>query len=194
MKIEFKKINTIPNYISALRFILIIPIFILLDKIPDGYEYRIYSAVLMLLAGGTDLLDGYLARKLNQISELGKIIDPLADKIAVALILIKLYLIGIIPTYYFLIIILRDVIILLGGLFVSSKVGKVLPSNMLGKITVLFICFYLLGLVLNFQEIVWLHNFLLYGSIIMSFISVIGYGIRGYDAIKWSKNEHVSEL
>jgi len=191
MKIEFKNINTIPNYISALRFILIIPIFLFLDKIPDGYEYRVYSAILMLLAGGTDLLDGYLARKLNQISELGKIIDPLADKIAIALIIIKLYIIGIVPDYYFFAIILRDVIILLGGIYVSKKIGKVLPSNLLGKITVLTICFFLLGLVLNVNQFPWLHDFLLYLSLIMSFFSIIGYAIRGYDALKWRKNEDI---
>ncbi|MFC2135989.1 CDP-alcohol phosphatidyltransferase family protein [Bacteroidota bacterium] len=191
MKIEFKKINTIPNWVSVSRFLLIIPIFVLLDKIPEGYEYRIYSGILMLLAGFTDLLDGHLARKLNQISELGKIIDPLADKIAVALIVIKLFLIGVVPGYYILVILLRDLVILLGGIYVSSRIGKVLPSNLLGKITVLTICFYLLGLVLDVAQIPWLHDFLLYLSLIMSFVSVIGYGIRGRDALKWSKNEAV---
>ena len=189
MKIELGNINTIPNWVSVLRFVLIIPIFVLLDKIPDGYEYRIYSAILMLLAGGTDLLDGYLARKLNQISELGKIIDPLADKIAVALIVLKLFLISAVPGYYIIAILGRDAIILLGGLYVSKRLGKVLPSNLLGKITVLTICFYLLGSVLDVQQIPWLHDFLLYLSLIMSVISVIGYGIRGRDALKWSKNE-----
>ena len=49
----------------------------------------------------TDMLDGYLARKFNEVTELGKIIDPLADKIAIGVIILKLYLIGIIPRVLF---------------------------------------------------------------------------------------------
>jgi Phosphatidylglycerophosphate synthase len=54
----------------------------------------------MLFAASTDMLDGYLARKLNQVTEVGKIIDPLADKAAMALIVIKLYLIGEISGFF----------------------------------------------------------------------------------------------
>ncbi len=85
------------------------------------------------------MLDGYLARKLNQVTEVGKIIDPLADKAAMAVIVIKLYMINEISAFFFFTIISRDLIIFIGGLFVSNILGKVLPSNKLGKITVLFI-------------------------------------------------------
>ncbi|MCK7524307.1 MAG: CDP-alcohol phosphatidyltransferase family protein [Ignavibacteriales bacterium] len=55
-----------------------------------------------VFAATTDMLDGYLARKLNQVTEVGKIIDPLADKAAMAVIVVKLFLIGEISTFLFL--------------------------------------------------------------------------------------------
>ena len=89
----------------------------------------------------TDVLDGYLARKLNQVTEVGKIIDPLADKAAMAVIVVKLFSIGEISAFFFLLIIIRDLLIFIGGIYVSKKLGRVLPSNKLGKLTVLFIGF-----------------------------------------------------
>ncbi len=102
-------------------------------------EARYILLSLYILVYLTDIADGYFARKFNQISELGKIIDPLADKILVILVVAYLYYYEIIPAYYFWIIILRDLIIFIGGIIVSKKIGKVLPSNYLGKATVLSI-------------------------------------------------------
>lgn len=189
MKIKFSDVNTKSNYISLSRLLLAIPIMISLDYITLGYEYRILAFGLMMLAYITDILDGYFARKFNEITEAGKIIDPLADKIAIALIVIKLYLIGAIPGYFFWIIILRDVIIFTGGIIVSNIVGKVLPSNLLGKLTVLFIGIFMLGIVLGIEQIKWLYNLFLYGSIIFSFASVAGYAVRAIEYIRWKKNE-----
>ena len=173
MKIEFKKINTISNYISFLRLLLGIPIFILLDNVNESYSYRIIIAALCLFAFFTDLLDGYIARKLNQVSELGKIIDPLADKILVAIVIIKLFQINEIPTYYFWIIIFRDIIILAGGIFVSRKIGKVLPSNLLGKITVLSISLFILSVILNLKEHWIFYDSLLIISLVLSLSEII---------------------
>jgi len=143
---------TVSNFISLLRVLLFIPIYFALAKITEGFEYRIYAVSLFLLAFVTDVLDGYLARKLNQISEVGKIIDPLADKLLIALIVINLYLIGEITPLYFYVILGRDLLIFIGGIFVTKKIGFVLPSNYVGKITALSIAFFLLITVLNVKE------------------------------------------
>lgn len=84
----------------------------------------------------TDLLDGYLARMLNQISELGKIIDPLADKIAVGVIAILMFINGLIPLWFIVVVLLRDLLILLFGLYLKGKKKIVLMSNYPGKIAV----------------------------------------------------------
>jgi len=188
MKYKFSEINTYSNYISLLRVFLAIPLFIYLDKIGESYDYRLIIIGICFLAYLTDILDGYLARKLNEVSEFGKIIDPLADKLCILIFVVKLYLIGEIPGYYFYIVLLRDILIFTGGIFVTKKIEMVLPSNYLGKITVVSIGIYLLAIVLKVRDVAWLHDFLMYLSIILSFASVIGYAVRGYEAVKWKKN------
>lgn len=187
--IKFEKIHTVSNYISFLRIILVIPIIYFLSNTEHNEYYRIYAAVLMLLAAATDHLDGYLARKFDQVSELGKIIDPLADKIAVGLITIYLFLLSEIPAYLFFIILGRDVLIFLGGSIISNKVGKVLPSNLLGKITVFIIGIYLLAVTLGLNNTTWLNRILVGAVIIMSILSLIGYLIRAVEFIRYKKNE-----
>jgi hypothetical protein len=83
------------------------------------------------------------------------------------------------------------VIIFIGGLIVSNIVGKVLPSNLLGKITVLSIGFFIIATVLDLRSITWLYESLKYLSLILSAASVVGYSIRGIELVKWKKNEAV---
>lgn len=94
------------------------------------------SCLLLVLIWVSDLLDGYFARSRNEISELGKIIDPLADKLTVIFVVLILLYQGVIPTYYFLITVLRDVIILIGGLYLKYRKNITLQSNWPGKVTV----------------------------------------------------------
>jgi CDP-diacylglycerol--glycerol-3-phosphate 3-phosphatidyltransferase len=116
---------------------LVIPVCYLFLTGFEKYKYIVLS--IMILMYITDLLDGYLARKLNQISELGKIIDPLADKIAVGAIAIMMFFSGLIPLWFILIVILRDLLILAFGLVLKRKKKIVLMSNYPGKIAVLTI-------------------------------------------------------
>lgn len=185
MKINYKEIFGASNLISILRMLLVFPTAYFLFHINDGGQYRII--VILFFAGAyiTDLLDGFIARKFNQITEMGKIIDPLADKVFVTMVVLQLFWMDEIPQYYFWIIIMRDIIIFIGGIFVSKIIGKVLPSNLLGKITVAFIAAFLLATVGGAKEIIWLYNILLFLSIFLSFASVIGYGVRAYENIKW---------
>jgi len=187
MKYKFNEIATISNFISLLRMLLVFPTAYFLSKINEVDSYRIVVILFFVGAFITDLLDGFIARKMNQITEVGKIIDPLADKIFVIMIVLQLFWMNEIPAIYFWIIILRDIIIFTGGIFVSRIIGKVLPSNLLGKITVASIAAYLLAVVGGAQNITWLYNTLFYLSIFLSFASVIGYGVRAYENIKWVK-------
>lgn len=191
MKINWSEIRTKSNMLSTFRIFLVIPIFFLILNLNDTYSYRVYAVLLMVLGVITDLLDGYLARKFNEITEFGKIIDPLADKVNIITIIVLLYYMDELPGYYFWIIVLRDVIIFTGGIIVSNIVGKVLPSNLLGKITVLSIGFFIIATVLDLRSITWLYESLKYLSLFLSVGSVIGYAIRGIELVKWKKNETV---
>jgi CDP-diacylglycerol--glycerol-3-phosphate 3-phosphatidyltransferase len=104
----------------------------------------------------SDLLDGYFARKRNEISDLGKIIDPLADKITVISVTLVLLVQGLIPVWFFIIIILRDILILIGGAYIKNKHKIVLPSNWAGKISVFIIGFTLFFAIIkkDFTEVI----------------------------------------
>ena len=136
-----KKNLTIPNALSLFR-ICLIPIILFLF-IKDNYWSTPVAIVLTVLAALTDILDGYLARKLNQVTELGKILDPLADKIAAAAIFIYLYLFKDFPFWLISMILLRDLLLIIGALFLINKKDVVIPSNQIGKWTagILFLLF-----------------------------------------------------
>lgn len=189
-----KEVFTISNMLSLLRLLISIPVFIVLGKLGNSPEARIYLIALFILAGATDFLDGYFARKLNQITEFGKIIDPLADKILVGVIVLRLYWLNLIPGYYFYCVVGRDILIFLGGIWISKKIGRVLPSNLLGKITVTFISLYLFAVILQLDSsLSIIYNSLLYFSLILVFTSFIGYVIRAKESLMWNKNESVQE-
>jgi len=95
MKVDFREIIYVPNLISLFRLLLIIPFTVLFQNFFNNGSIRYYIVMLCLIAYLSDILDGFIARKTNQISELGKIIDPLADKILVGGIVLNLFFIHI---------------------------------------------------------------------------------------------------
>lgn len=121
----------IPNLLSIVRIGLIYPI---LNSVYVG-EYLV-SLIYFLAASLTDALDGFLARKMNWFTELGKILDPIADKLLVIGTIFVLWANNFIPLYVFTILIGRDVLILLGAAMHMSLITNDAPSpNILGKIT-----------------------------------------------------------
>lgn len=190
MKYSRSEIFTISNGISFLRFLLVIPLWFLLDNF-ELQSVRYITFGLCVFAAATDILDGYLARKLNQVTEVGKIIDPLADKAAMAVVVVKLFMINEISAFFFLTIILRDLFIFIGGIFVSKILGRVLPSNKLGKITVLFIGSVVLMVLLGIDKESFGFRFFYYASITLMFVSFFAYVYRAVEFIKKKKNESI---
>lgn len=113
----------------------------------------------------SDLLDGYIARRNSLVSEFGKIIDPLADKIAVIFISLSLLYIGKLPLWFFAIIALRDVLILGFGMYLNSRQDVRLMSNYPGKAAVFCIGLVILLSVIDSQSLDALRS-------IMYFISI----------------------
>src|SRR3989339_797121 len=188
MKINFKEILLLPNLISSFRLLLFIPFLFLFNNYNSIENIRTYILILIFVAFFSDLLDGFVARKTNSISEFGKIIDPLADKILVALIVINLYLLNEIPTFFFWIVLIRDLLIFIGGIFASKKIGKVLPSNLLGKLTVFSIGIFIIITLLQIDRTGYYYNLILITSCSLCVASFIGYLLRAIEMIKWNKN------
>ena len=176
------KIFNSSNSLSFLRLLLVIPAWIAFNNFDENLA-RYSVAAIGVIATITDILDGYLARKLNQITEFGKVIDPLADKVLIVFVVLNLFLIGEIPDYYFYMIVARDLLILTGGLIVSKKLGKVLPSDYIGKATVLAISFTLLMILLNVDRASLPYLLLYYLSIILIFVSLGNYILKAIKAL-----------
>jgi cardiolipin synthase (CMP-forming) len=122
-------IFTIPNLISTIRLIGV-GFFAWL-----AFARQEYAAAgwLLLLIGWTDWMDGYLARRLNQVSELGKLLDPLADRLAIATAVIGGTIVGVIPLVLGVLIAVRELVVGIGTLIVAGKGGKI-EVRWLGKL------------------------------------------------------------
>lgn len=183
MNLGNKKIFTISNALSFFRLLLALPVWYMLNGFPDD-SYRLITFILCIIAAFTDYYDGYFARKRNEVTELGKIIDPLADKILVAVLAIKLYLIGELSAYFLIIIIARDVMIFIGGILISFKLKKVLASNLLGKITVTVIGIVFLLVISGLSKSNIIFVIIYYTSILLIYTSLLGYIIRAMEFLK----------
>ncbi len=121
----------IPNLLSLIRIGLIFPI---LNNIYLGNF--IISIIFFIIASITDGLDGYLARKMNWQTALGKILDPIADKLLLSGTIFILWINQFIPFYIFVIFISRDIAILLGAALQMTLIESDTPTpNFLGKFT-----------------------------------------------------------
>jgi len=124
-----KRVWTVPNLISMAR-LAGVPVFLWLVLVPEADGWALG---LLMLSGLTDYLDGYLARKLNQASALGEILDPVADRLYILAVVLGLALREIIPWWVAVILPLRD--LLLWGLvpFLRTRGYSALPVHFLGK-------------------------------------------------------------
>ena len=168
-----KTIFTASNFLSFARIFFIIPI-VHYISVRDN----ITVLILMAIAIFTDLLDGYLARKLNQITMLGKILDPLADKILVIGGFIALSHFQNFPWWLTIIIVIRDLSIIIGSLVIFSQKKSVVSSNIPGKITVLVISSLALCQLLDLLFLILPFSILVLIMIIISAINYIIVFIR----------------
>lgn len=137
MKDLFKGCLTIPNLLSVIR-ILLIPVFAVLFL----KDYVIAAVVVIILAELTDLFDGKIARKFNQVSALGKLLDPIADKLsqmAIVIVLIVKYWDNAIK-YLFMFFILKEILMIIGGAILLSKGLRPVAAEMWGKVATTVFC------------------------------------------------------
>ena len=149
MKDRFRKLFTnvwnIPNVLTMLRIILI-PVFVAVFFSTPHDQDKIAALVIFAAASITDMFDGMLARKLNQITDFGKLFDPLADKVMVVTAMVCQALIGVFPWIAIIIVGVKELIMMLGGIFMLSK-NVVVYSNYVGKTAQVF---FIASLLLSF--------------------------------------------
>jgi len=182
MKNESRKLEvTLATKITIFRILLTLPIVILLSF---GEFY--VSFVLFIFASVTDFLDGYLARKMNEVTALGKFIDQLADKILITSILIVFMDIGFLGSWFVIVTVVRDIIVN-GIRMVAAEKGVVIAADKLGKLkTVSQVA---LVMVLFIQGIIglqasWVSTVLIWLSFLLTVISGINYTFRNIHVLK----------
>ena len=123
----FTNVWTIPNILTMIRLVLV-PVFVVLFF--SGF--RKAALAVFVAASLTDMLDGYLARKLNQITDFGKLFDPLADKLMVLTAMVCQAVAGVFPWEAIIIVACKELYMVLGGMFMLKR-GIVVYSNLIGK-------------------------------------------------------------
>lgn len=143
MKTPMDRKWTISNILSMSRIVLLPFIAVIIRN--DSYKTSPSSLFLLLFFVATDFLDGFLARKLNQITKLGKILDPLADKLCIITVSILIWQYKNFPFWALLFILIREVIILSGGVILLRTRDVIFSSNIAGKFGTFFTSLSLLG-------------------------------------------------
>ena len=176
----------LPNKLTILRVIMI-PFFVgfLLYNNGSNLLYRYIATAIFLAASFTDFLDGHIARKYNLVTNFGKFMDPLADKLLVCSALICLLELGQIPAWMVIVIIAREFIIS-GFRLVASDNGVVIAASYWGKFKTVSQMAAVVLLILNIPELAVIANVILWVAIALTVISLVDYIIKNKDVLKTS--------
>ncbi|WP_353092571.1 CDP-diacylglycerol--glycerol-3-phosphate 3-phosphatidyltransferase [Tissierella praeacuta] len=164
----------IPNMLTILR-ILLIPVYLYFFY--SNIENNIlFAGLIFILAGISDVLDGYIARKYDMSTKLGIVLDPIADKLMTFTILISFTTKGIIPIWILIALGIKEVMMILGGVALYLFKGKqVLPSNKYGKIATM--SFYTATLSIVFKLPRTISQTLFFITVVLNIIAFINYFI-----------------
>ena len=173
----------LPNKLTIFRCILIVPFVALLL---NGYDF--IATVVFVIASLTDLLDGKIARKYNLVTNFGKFMDPLADKLLVCSALICLVEMGRLEAWIVCIIIAREFIIS-GFRLIASDNGVVIAASYWGQFKTTFQMIMVIVLMLNFQNniMIILGRVLVWISLALTVISLVDYVAKNLDVLKEQK-------
>ena len=178
----------LPNKLTMFRVILI-PFFVFFLLAPYFEGYGNYVAVaIFIVASLTDLLDGKIARKYNLVTNFGKFMDPLADKLLVCSAMICLIELGLLPAWIVIIIIAREFIIS-GFRLIASDNGVVIAASYWGKFKTTFQMLMVIVLLLNFDIPAFkiLGTVLIWIATILTVVSLIDYIAKNKDVLKDQK-------
>lgn len=174
------KLKNIPNILTIVRFILV-P-FILYFAMMGDY---VTTVIFLIVSGITDILDGYLARKFDWVTNFGKLMDPLADKLTQVITLVALVLQNIIPFWILGVVIIKEFIMVAGASFLYGK-ELVVSSRWWGKLSTVLFYFAIFGsLIIKYFHLPYhFDNYIYYLAIVTTLFSLVMYiksfWMRGY--------------
>lgn len=164
----------LPNKLTVFRMILIVPfVFVMLTDVCSSSGKWIALAV-FIIASLTDLLDGKIARKYNLVTNFGKFMDPLADKLLVCSAMICLVEMGRIPAWIVIIIISREFIIS-GFRLIASDNGVVIAASYWGKFKTVFQMIMIILMIADIEAINILTQIIMWIALLLTIISLLDY-------------------
>ncbi len=168
----------LPNKLTVLRVIMI-PFFVVALMLEGGTNpmYRYIAAAIFIVASFTDFLDGSIARKYGLVTNFGKFMDPLADKLLVCSALICLIELGQLPAWMVLIIISREFIIS-GFRLVASDNGVVIAASYWGKWKTVFQMISVILLIVNIPALSMITSAALWIALALTVISLVDYIVK----------------
>lgn len=169
-----KNIWTIPNMLSCFR-ICLIPLFVWLYSVKGRYSA---TAAILVLSGLTDLVDGFIARHFHMVSDLGKILDPVADKLTQAAMLLCLFTKFPLMLLPFLLMAVKEITAAIMGIKVIRKTGAVHGANWHGKVNTCLLYAMMLLHVLWFDIPAVISTALIMICVGMMLISFVLYGMK----------------
>ncbi|MBK5897239.1 CDP-diacylglycerol--glycerol-3-phosphate 3-phosphatidyltransferase [Catonella massiliensis] len=177
----------LPNKITVFR-ILMIPFFVACMLIKEIPYHEIIAGVIFIIAALSDLVDGKIARRFNLVTNFGKFMDPLADKLLVQSALLCFVANGLLPAWIAIVIMSREFIIS-GFRLVAADKGIVIAAGYLGKLKTVFQMVMSVMLIFHFSHPVWLatEQIFIWGSLILTIVSLIDYFIKNKDVLKETK-------
>jgi len=188
----------LPNKLTIFRVILIVPFILLLlgshqqwpilvSLFGDAMYLADYIALaIFIIASLTDLLDGHIARKYNLVTNFGKFMDPLADKLLVCAALIVLIEMGRIPAWIVVVIISREFIIS-GFRTVASDNGVVIAASYWGKFKTTFQMIMVCLMIANIEAIAIVTNIVMWIALVLTVVSLVDYLWKNKDVMKDTK-------
>ena len=175
----------LPNKLTMFRVILI-PFFVLFMLVDITNVDKWIALAIFIIASLTDLLDGRIARKYNLVTNFGKFMDPLADKLLVCSALICLVEMVKIPSWMVIIIIAREFIIS-GFRLIAADNGVVIAANYWGKVHSTFQIVMICLLIADIEAISMITDVIMWAALILTVISLIDYLIKNKDVMKDTK-------
>lgn len=177
---ELDRFWTLSNVVSLLRIVLTLPV-VWMIVLGPAYMWPTFGLVVVMIL--SDMLDGYLARRRNEISRWGKILDPLADKVAIGAITVVMVLFNGMPFWVVAAVLVRDGLILLASIFLVGRRDVVISSNIWGKLTTLLMSLLLVSYLMHID---FIKPFLLVTCGILLFVSWVSYLLNFIHLLKQS--------
>ena len=194
------RVFTAANVVSFIRLFMIPVYFVLLML-----DYSIAAAIVFGVAAATDFIDGQIARRTNTVTKLGKVLDPAVDRLLMIMGVLGVFIVGRLPLWIIVVVLVRDLLLLFGGAFILDKYNIRVEVIFLGKIvtTLMFLGFF--GLMMNWPLVPamglvtfdWLPGFnsqqaswglwCIYLGLVLGIYTTLHYiatAIRGYNAIR----------